>query len=433
MDKLNFMTASIKDLLQIIQDKYYNSDSDNPFIPLYSNIEDFIERNCQYVHIEIFSKLEQIKYDYNSIISFLLKKQLDELEYHIKENEKQKSLKLLDETTYNCVQQTYTDRKETLQKQIEKISFSAEMKKKQELTLSLLEPRIQDFEHIDKALQQELLNYKNYLINNFENIFKLSLLWNAFVVYDIEETLETNIEEVEKIYAAKNIDIATEDKEFRYGLISCKKIKSNPPQIFDSRINSVCLVKNIPNEIMEIFENNLQYINRIAFQINTHAIYENIQPIDYSIEAFQTGYPFKLQTFMNIKLTKLCDDSYENLLWITVNKKKNSLTFEEILSDNEIEFEGENVITQVVHMVYFIQDNIFFVSHIDHEYILYSIEKFEEKKKQTEDIRGRKIKTFKIDDSKIPLIYGDKNILLEILEIYFRKKDLLEEYFGKLY
>lgn len=92
----------------------------------------------------------------------------------------------------------------------------------------------------------------------------------------------------------------------------------------------------------------------------------------------------------------------------------------------------------MVHCEYFQEGNNFFISHLDHEYIFYSEEEYREREKNIN--QKKRVKTFKIDNSKIPFIFSLKegvneeriNILLLILEGYFKKKDLLKEYFQKI-
>ena len=72
---------------------------------------------------------------------------------------------------------------------------------------------------------------------------------------------------------------------------------------------------------------------------------------------------------------------------------------------------------------------------MDHEYIFYSLEEYV---KRLSDIKQKgnilkRIKTFKIDNSKIPFILEDgMNVLLFFLNEYFKSEKLLLEYFQKI-
>ena len=76
-----------------------------------------------------------------------------------------------------------------------------------------------------------------------------------------------------------------------------------------------------------------------------------------------------------------------------------------------------------------------FINHLDHELIVYSLEEYDDKIK---DIKGKgskgKIKSFKIDESKIPFFYKSNKgyFLYQVLDAYFNHKDLLREYFCKI-
>ena len=86
--------------------------------------------------------------------------------------------------------------------------------------------------------------------------------------------------------------------------------------------------------------------------------------------------------------------------------------------------------------------------HLDHEYIFYDLDEYE-KRLSNYRIKGqarKRIKTFKIDRSRIPLDYpcnilrigesGREKIAVPfiyfVLNAYFEHKDLLSEYFQKV-
>jgi len=134
-------------------------------------------------------------------------------------------------------------------------------------------------------------------------------------------------------------------------------------------------------------------------------------------------------------------------LWIKVDNV--NITFEELKEDFDI-YE-DSVVTQVLHLEYYSENDRFFIKHMDHEYIFYSIEEYE-KRVSDSNQKGqakKRIKTFKIDDSKIPFdyfvdseylgedcktTYKQKVLFLHfVLECYFEHVDLLSEYFEDVY
>ena len=105
------------------------------------------------------------------------------------------------------------------------------------------------------------------------------------------------------------------------------------------------------------------------------------------------------------------------------------------------------MVTQVVHLEYQCKAQDAYITHLDHEYIFYTLEEYERRMKDNLQ-KGSgltRLKSFKIDHSCIPFKYKvevkrrDENgeellieyvqILSYILEIYFKHKDLLKEYF----
>lgn len=133
-----------------------------------------------------------------------------------------------------------------------------------------------------------------------------------------------------------------------------------------------------------------------------------------------------------IIISKFYDDKYYNdSLWVTINPKKQEITFEEIVSSNEIF--SIFCVTQVIHLEYFPEEQDYYIQHLDHEFISYANkEEFEARKQQKR--KGKKVKTIKIDASRIPFV-KDKKIqpfLIYFLKHFFQKTDLIMEYFNSL-
>ena len=136
-------------------------------------------------------------------------------------------------------------------------------------------------------------------------------------------------------------------------------------------------------------------------------------------------------------ITRLyCEDFYDDCLWVKV--EGNDITFEELCED--FHEDGNNVVTQMIHL----QHKGNKISHLDHEYIFYDLESYVARKSNPK-IKGearKRVKTFKIDNSTIPMDYLCKmykdNIEISVpliyfvLNNYFEHKDLLEEYFQKI-
>ena len=114
---------------------------------------------------------------------------------------------------------------------------------------------------------------------------------------------------------------------------------------------------------------------------------------------------------------------------VWVFSKENSVTFEEILGDPEVL--DDCVVTQMIHLEYIIDDGRVKISHIDHEYLFYTYEEFDHRSKNYSQRAGAKkrIKTFKVDRSKLPLVFEDGTFsLYTVLSAYFTRAYFLQEF-----
>lgn len=112
-----------------------------------------------------------------------------------------------------------------------------------------------------------------------------------------------------------------------------------------------------------------------------------------------------------------------------------NITFEEFNEEDELLNEYFHItglkVTNVVHLKYFQENSGTYIEHIDHEYIFYSMEGYELRKNNhlQKGNAKKRIKTFKIDKSKIPL-NNEKDI--EFLEFILKEClthiDLIEEF-----
>ena len=137
---------------------------------------------------------------------------------------------------------------------------------------------------------------------------------------------------------------------------------------------------------------------------------------------------FNFQHLSNPILSKLY--SCEDFSKLSINIDESNITFEELLSDFYVELDC--IVTQVIHLEYTAQGKNSFITHIDHEYIFYNEEEYENRSnnhKQKGTARPR-FKTFKIDKSTIPFYLENGDFFLYImLSFYFHQNELLVEYF----
>ena len=97
--------------------------------------------------------------------------------------------------------------------------------------------------------------------------------------------------------------------------------------------------------------------------------------------------------------------------------------------------QNEQIITNLIHLEIETIDNEEFITHLDHEFIFYTLDEYEKKINKHSNKGFKKIKTFKIDNSRIPLKYNYKDtpILIYFIMELLDNKELITEYFSKIY
>lgn len=199
-------------------------------------------------------------------------------------------------------------------------------------------------------------------------------------------------EVVESEYEKIGIDIKKEDAQFsKYSLVSL----NNNIQIFnnkdsqtirDERIGRHFWIK-VPRKLLSSIEILIEkrMLSEIAFRIDYVSDYVP------ALEDKEFGAPLRLKISSLPKLSKFYStDKYENNLWIHHDTDKLSLTFEELMEDFEVA--GDDIVTQVIHLEYSSKGEDFFITHLDHEFIAYTLESYQERLSNA-NIKGhRKIK-----------------------------------------
>ena len=316
---------------------------------------------------------------------------------------------------------------------------------------------IKELENLYKEINWD--NIYNFIIKEYnERIENYKLTENITKVFNQEDYLCASILELllKEIYneeepyyeineknnrLKETYEFIDEDEQYKkYGLL---KLNSNrnleKPMlnlssyyIYDNRKGYIELDSRIPYEVLIklycLKQENL--IVDLSLRANYYKRIEENRRILINEERAFWKY-FSFENLKNLIPTKLYSTVTNNSLWINI--KNGSITFEELLDDFEIENKKEFIKTQVIHCEYFEDKGKFYISHIDHEYIFYSLDEYEERIKDIEQKGNikKKLKTFKVDNSKIPFIIDNENILLFFLNQYFKSKDLLLEYFQK--
>ena len=265
---------------------------------------------------------------------------------------------------------------------------------------------------------------------------------NRMSIYSHEQ------QNIVKIYGAN-----TKEEQFlKYQLITINEVRTllpiRAPRIYDQNIDKTIMLHNVPNELAillnKLYSNKL--IGKLSFRLSNWGIYDGKFDRELLLEEIEFGKAFSLIELGEIKLTKLYSESLEDTLWVNIDNA--NITFEELCDDFKII--NDQIVTQVIHLKYKREaNNDYYITHIDHEYIFYTIDEYAERlinSNQKGTARAR-MKTFKADGCHIPMTeihevtWKDINgedlppanmfALHFILECYFKHVDLLKEYFSK--
>ncbi|CDT62475.1 hypothetical protein VCR15J2_470042 [Vibrio coralliirubri] len=187
-------------------------------------------------------------------------------------------------------------------------------------------------------------------------------------------------------------------------------------------------IKRLVDAFNDLIDNG--YVNDLSVKVES--IRDNL-PL---LEEKMYGEKFKFKLTELPELSRFYDlNNPDDSVWVFVSNKEHkfSITFEETLEDTFYD-KDFNVITNLVHLEITKDNDQNFISHIDHEYIIYDIETYFERLKSPTQKGGHKIKTFKIDNAKIPLNYEYQgiNILFLIITECVGKKELVNEYFENI-
>ncbi|ATV57524.1 hypothetical protein [Fusobacterium pseudoperiodonticum] len=432
------MNEELKRKLKKIYDYENNIDFDpfgKDYVPYRPSIRE-IDKEC----------IEYIKTKIDNV-------ELKRLVLYLKKEEIKNSIKEHEYGIEKEVNKLKILRKEIL----ENDEFIAEEKRIKNWNEEVHNKLIKELENLYKEINQE--NIYKFIIEKYnENIESYKLTEKITKVFNQEDYLYVSILELllrkinkeEEPYYEINeknnrlketYEFIDEDEQYKkYGLLKLnsnrnleKPMLNSPPYyIHDNRKGYIVLDSRIPDEaLIKLYclkQDNL--ITDLSLRAN---YYMKIQKcnIHAAFEERAFGKYFSFENLKNLIPTKLYSTVTNNSLWINI--KNGSITFEELLDDFEIEDEREFIKTQVIHCEYFEDKEKFYISHIDHEYIFYSFDEYEERIKDIEQKGNikKKLKTFKVDNSRIPFIIDNENILLFFLNQYFKSKDLLLEYFQK--
>lgn len=324
----------------------------------------------------------------------------------------------------------------------------------QQSMLEVYERQFQDFQEfpIDEWIENNCAWIQSDVANlSYPEIKVLLYLYYAFDNYDSIRKNRFN-SDVSNLVATYKNTFNKQSQFGKYGIVPIDQHRTllpiYPPRIYDCSIDKTFFTKNIPLHLLKKLSDMMskRMVNNLAVRLLNEPGYEGNMSCEYLAEALERGEQFDFVNLGNYSVSKLYSTKYEDCLWVVIDP--GNITFEELCEDFE-NFE-DMVVTQVVHLQYENLEDEFFITHLDHEYIFYTIDEYNKRMLDVtqKGTARQRMKSFKIDNSKIPFDFRceifrkDENgndlpvekeqFLCYVLECYFKHKDLLNEYFHKI-
>ncbi|WP_418181265.1 hypothetical protein ACNSOL_12215 (plasmid) [Aliarcobacter lanthieri] len=200
--------------------------------------------------------------------------------------------------------------------------------------------------------------------------------------------------------------------------------------IFDTEKQISFYSGYIPDIIFEVIKDLIEkkYLNDLSFLITDIGNNIDLEERDY-------GRVFSYDLKELPEISSFYDENLiDNKLIVKrqIKDSKISLTFETLKYD--FISQDEQIITNLIHLEIETIDDEEFITHLDHEFIFYTLDEYEKKVNKHSNKGFKKVKTFKIDNSRIPLKYSYKNtnILIYFIMELLDNKELIAEYFSKI-
>ncbi|MBZ3682138.1 hypothetical protein ACLI07_22415 (plasmid) [Providencia huaxiensis] len=204
----------------------------------------------------------------------------------------------------------------------------------------------------DNKITQHKDNYKYYHI--LDSIIKQ---FNRDKPNDLTER-NVDIESISQEYNANGVKLKLVDAQFaRYSLLSINEftnIENDGPfgAVFDSRINKKLQINTSP-KLLNIFKEliSCNFLKNLALKPM------GIIDVGFGLESIERGAPLGASIKMLPSLSCFYGVIYNDKLIVSHNKEKQEITFEELRDDYNLLDDG-CVVTQVIHIKYFIVKNV---------------------------------------------------------------------------
>lgn len=283
--------------------------------------------------------------------------------------------------------------------------------------------------------EMRVLIYLYYMFDNYN--------------YQRKHPFCSEINELELIY--ENV-LDKRSQFYKYGIISIngdrELIPIYPPRIYDRTMNKTFFTKNVPLNLLKKISIMMScgIVKDFSVRLHNERGYNGRIDCEYITEALERGKVFDFVNLGEYSISKLYSKEYENCMWVVIDSP--NITFEELCK--EFEIYNDMIVTQVIHLQYDVVGECAYITHLDHEYVFYTIDEYQDRINNAtrKGTAKKRMKSFKIDNSRIPFGYRcevmkkdengndlphkDEQFLCYVLECYFKHKDLLKEYFQKI-
>lgn len=263
-------------------------------------------------------------------------------------------------------------------------------------------------------------------------------------LYQYYKAAEVDLFETDAQYSKYNLRSVTEDTQLLIGI---------PNRILDSQHTVQLLIEHTPSYVLTLFERlrseslikdlALLTCDDVLIETNKHIFVElgfQVTPLPLTVENLQRQATGEVESTVLRTRAATADSKAaipsvwtfykhgsDDKSWCSITDS--SMTFEEIAYIPELL--ANCAVTRMIHLEYYVVGGRYFVSHIDHEFIFYTLEEFDLRAKdpyQKGNARKR-MKTFKIDHSTIPFMLDDGTLFVHtLIDACFDKPYLLMDF-----
>ncbi|UMZ11905.1 hypothetical protein I9018_31315 [Pseudomonas sp. MPFS] len=263
-------------------------------------------------------------------------------------------------------------------------------------------------------------------------------------LYQYYKAADVDLFEADAQYSKYNLRSVTEDTELLIGI---------PNRILDSQHAVQLFIEHTPSYVLTLFERlrSENLIKDLALLTCDDTVIESNKYIFVELGFQVTPLPLTVENLRRqpagevvstILRTRAATEDGKAILptvftfykpgsddkaWCTITD--NSMTFEEIAHIPELL--ADCAVTRMIHLEYFVEGGRYFVSHIDHEFIFYTLEEFDLRAKDPyqKGSARKRLKTFKVDHSAVPFMLDDGTLVVHtLIAACFEKPYLLMDF-----